>query len=119
MTTKTAPNGEYVSEFAALEGQIQNVQADVHEIRGSMTKVADALVTLARIEERHIATQQQVAALVTALADANKRITELEKINIAHTAKFDGVMWTMRAFWTLLGGGILALGAKLLHQLMS
>jgi uncharacterized protein involved in exopolysaccharide biosynthesis len=119
MNTKTTPTGDYVSEFAALEGQIQSVQADVHEIRGSMTKVADALVTLARIEERHIATQQQVAAHATALTDANKRITELEKINLVHTARFDGVVWTIRIVWTLIGAGVLGLGAKLAHQLIA
>jgi prefoldin subunit 5 len=119
MSTKTTPNGNYVSEFAALEGQIQNVQQDVHEIRASMTKVADALVTLARIEERHIATQQQVAGLTSALTDATKRITELEKINLVHTARFDGVVWTIRIVWTLIGAGVLALGAKLAHQLIA
>lgn len=118
MTTTTTPNGDYVSEFAALEAQIQNVQADVHEIRSSTTRIADALVRLAVIEERHMATQQRVVTLEDRLADATTRITELEKTNIKHVAKFDGVMWTMRIFWTLVGAGVLALGAKLIHQAM-
>lgn len=119
MTDKTSPNGEYVSEFAALEAQIQNVQADVQEIRSSTTRIADALIRLAVIEERHMATQQRVVALEARLVDGEKRITELEKINIAHTSKLSGALWTMRAVWALVGAGVIALAAKLLHQLVS
>jgi predicted nuclease with TOPRIM domain len=108
-------NEARVSEFAALESQINDVQEDVREIRTSMTKVADALVKLAVIEERHLTTQRRVDRLELQLDDAVKKTAELEKSNIKHEAMAEGVRRTVKVIWTLIGAGVLALGAKLIH----
>jgi hypothetical protein len=107
-----------VSEFAALESQITGVQEDVREIRTSMTKVADALVKLAVIEERHLTTQRRVDRLEVQLDETTKKTAELEKSNIKHEAMAEGVKRTVKVVWTLIGAGVLGIGAKLVHQFM-
>lgn len=104
-----------VSEFAALESQITGVQDDVREIRTSMTKVADALVKLAVIEERHFTTQRRVDRLEVQLDETTKKTAELEKSNIKHEAMAEGVSRTVKVIWALLGAGVIAIGAKLIH----
>jgi hypothetical protein len=113
MTTETEAR---VSEFAALESQITGVQDDVREIRTSMTKVADALVKLAVIEERHLTTQRRVDRLEIQLDDAVKKTAELEKANIKHEAMAEGVKRTVKVIWGLVGAGVLAVAAKIFHQ---
>ncbi|MFT4064260.1 hypothetical protein [Paraburkholderia sp.] len=105
-----------VSEIAALESQISGVQEDVREIRTSMKTVADALVKLAVIEERHLTTQRRVDRLEINLEETVKKTAELEKSNIKHEAMAEGIKRTVKVVWGLIGAGVLAIGAKIFHQ---
>ncbi|HDR9086345.1 hypothetical protein [Burkholderia vietnamiensis] len=108
-----------MSEIAVLGGQIKDVQGHVQEIKAGMTQVADAIVRLAVIEERHLTTRARVEKLEDRMVDVSTRTTELEKAHIKYEATFTGATWTAKVGWALLGGGALALAGKLLMMAMT
>ncbi|NTX17969.1 hypothetical protein [Burkholderia cepacia] len=115
----TAEKDNDVSELAALGSQIRDVQGHVAEIKTGMGQVADAIVRLAVIEERHLATRARVEKLEDRMVDVSGRTTELEKSQIKYEARFAGATWTAKAVWALVGGAALTIAGKLLMMALA
>lgn len=81
---------------AVRDERIQQIREDVIEIRAAMTKVADALERLARLEERHstVATAQERA--FKALGALDDRVTVLER---AQPMQSLATGWAVRVMW--------------------
>lgn len=67
--------------FELLSERLENLGEDVSEIKQSMAKVSEAVVALARIEERQAQTSQAMDRAFDAIAKLEIRMLNLEKTN--------------------------------------
>jgi hypothetical protein len=87
-----------MSEFTAVE--FGALREDISELRAAMTKVADALERLARLEERHANSASAIQRGFEEITKVNMRVdvhdTRLKTLEISQPAAKKSAVWVER-----------------------
>lgn len=68
-----------MSETEVMHAELRAMREDVSEIKGAVSKVADALERLARLEERHSTVAGALERAFVAISKIEGRLRELEQ----------------------------------------
>lgn len=91
-----------------------NIEREITDMRHSIEKMADALIKLALLEERHQVTQSRVEKVEDKLAEYQRKLNEVEIAQITHMAKLKGMTSTLRILWVVVGGVVAAVVSKII-----
>jgi hypothetical protein len=72
------------AKLAELAANQKAMASDIADIRGAMSKMSDAMVSLARVEERQAQDRGDIARLYRLSDDHERRIGEIEKAQPLH-----------------------------------
>lgn len=92
------------------DGRLARIEANVEGVKQELDKVGDALITLARMDERLVTLFKRMDNHMEDVKSINARLTALEKNSIA------GGVWGYigdKMLWLAMGAGIAVL-AKVL-----
>ena len=92
-----------MSETDVLHAELQAMREDVSEIKGAVSKVADALERLARLEERHSTVAGALERSFGAISKIETRLRELEQA--APVQKLTSG-WVTNGLWLAAGGAV-------------
>lgn len=89
-----------MSETDVLHAELRAMREDVSEIKGAVSKVADALERLARLEERHSTVAGALERAFGAISKIEARLRELEQA--APVQKLTSG-WVTNGVWGIVG----------------
>lgn len=102
-----------------FEQQMDDLRADMREMRGAITKIGDAISKLSVLEERNSSTNlaiektnQVLDRVVLRLDKMDEKINHIELEQAKREATINGVTKTMKVMWGAFGGGVIYLGAQ-------
>lgn len=93
-----------MSETDVVHAELRAVREDVTEIKGAVSKVADALERLARLEERHSTVAGALERAFSAIAKAEARLRDIEQAQPVNRLASG---WVMNGAYA--AGGMLAM----------
>ena len=88
-----------MADLSALKAKQDAMAEDITEIKGSLSKISDALTVLARLEERHKNTDDTINRIHSRIDGHDGRIRATEN-------KLAAQMWIERIIWVTVAGGI-------------
>lgn len=106
-------SGEQDKVLEALV-RVEGMGKDIAEIKDSMKKMSEAMVTLARIEERQVQDRDHIARLFKLSDEHNERLKAVEQAQPAQKRTSD---WMDRAVWVVMSAVITAvIGLVVVHR---
>lgn len=103
-----------MSEFKALEQQLNETREDVREVRTGIGRIADAVTKLAILEERHQMTNIRVDNLDKRVTGVEVKASEIEKAHLKLLHTLGGVGSSLRVIWLVSGAAATALFIKVI-----
>ncbi len=88
----------------ADDKDIQRISEGLDDVKETLKGVVDALVRLARLEERHTNTAKALERAFTAISNNEKRITQLEIKNPVMELTSD---WVINGVWLVVGAVVM------------
>lgn len=95
--------------IALLTQRVETLHADIGEMRTTMGKIADALTTLALVEERQNQTGQALERAFKALGKLEDRLDALERHAPLQAQTSE---WVVRALWAAAAAGAVFVAKK-------
>lgn len=102
-----------MSDVQGLASQIGEMKEDMREIRGSMSKIADAVTRLAVLESENKASNRRMENMEERQSAIEKESAETRLLHIRLTSQLDGVAWTLKILWVVIGSAAVTIVAKL------
>lgn len=93
-----------MSETDVMHAELRAMREDLSEIKGAVSKVADALERLARLEERHSTVAASLERAFSAISKVESRLRELEQASPIQKLASG---WVTNGVWA--AGGMLAM----------
>ena len=93
----TAPSD---SSIDLLNHKLESLHSDVSDIKAGLTKLSDAVVQLALVEERLATSQASLARAFAAIERIENRLTALEKAEprtSAMASRIENAVWALGA----------------------
>lgn len=85
-----------------MQAEIGSIRQSLAEVKNTMSKMADALERLARLEERHANTASALDRAFTALTRLEARIEAIERQQPVQKLTSD---WVINLVWAVVGTG--------------
>lgn len=96
-----------MSSTEVIEASFKVIQADLEDMKTSMSKMADALSKIAVLEERH----QTMSANMLRVTEKLEKIAERQSVlELAHVKQDTTIKVTVKAIqvvWAVIGTGVL------------
>ena len=86
---------------------------ELREVRGAVTKMADALTKLSLLEERNMVVAQAIEKLAERLDKTDDKLNAVALELVKFEAKAEGMAKAMKFMWVAFGGGVTYIGAQL------
>ncbi len=93
-----------MSETDVIRAELRAMRKDVSEIKGALSKVADAVERLTRLEERYSAL---TAALERAFSSISKIEGRLSTLEIAQPVQKLASSWVTNGVWMVAGAAVM------------
>jgi len=97
-----------------FEQQMEELKIDMREMRGAITKMAEALTKLSVLEERNLAANVAIEKIAERLDKTDEKVNRVELEQVKFEATVGGISKTMKAMWAAFGGGVIYLGSQLI-----
>ncbi len=89
-----------MSETDVLRAEMGGIRSDMGEMRQDLSRLADAVVTLARLEERQASMSKAQDRAFSAIAKLEGRVSALER---SEPMQAQVTSWMMSAVWAAAG----------------
>jgi hypothetical protein len=96
------------TEHALFNSALGAMQSDLHDMKTSMSKMADAISKIAVLEERH---QAMHNTMLRTLDKLEEQQVEINSIKLAQAKQDTAIKVSIKAIqiaWAILGSGLLA-----------
>lgn len=90
---------------AVIDQLLQPIREDLSDMKTSMSKIADAVIRLAVLEDRHINSTAVMDKMIVRMEKMEERQHAYELAKTASEARVDGAVKTLRFFWVICGTG--------------
>jgi hypothetical protein len=114
--TKNQNEGFEMPSQTVFEQQMEELRTDMREMRGAVTKMAEALTKLSVLEERNLAANVAIEKIATRVEKVEEKVNGVELEQVKFESTVEGVTKTMRFMWGAFGGGVIYLGSQIIKH---
>jgi len=97
---------------AIFEQQMEDVRAEMREMRGVMGQMANALTKLSVLEERNLVASEAIKQLGVRQDRTENEVSDLKMEQVKFQGTVSGISSTMKLLWAVFGTGMIYLGAQ-------
>lgn len=99
-----------------FEQRMEEMQIDMREMRGAITKMADAMTKLSILEERNQVATVAIEKIANRVEKVEDKVMAAELDAARFQSKIDGMTTTMKVMWGAFGSGVLYVGSQVVKQ---
>lgn len=90
-----------------MTAEFERIQADITDMKSSMSKIAEALTKIAVLEEKHQTISTTMIKILDRIEIMDRRQTALELAQATQKARQDTAVKSIQVAWTVLGSGLI------------